>query len=423
MKLILKSLLVIIFFLQYFNLQACSFFCAARNGEVLMAGNEDWHDPFSKIWTRPSTKDNYGIIYLGHSDYQAQIGINEYGLAFDFAAIDKVEGKNNIEKTTFEDDLFSEILAKCKTVDEALSFLKKYQFHTPFSQALLADATGNSILINQDAIIKRIGDYQISTNFNACNISSKNYDCLRYDIVDKGLSKRKPISIDSFRTLLSRVRQGGNNPTQFSYVFNLKRGEIYLYSFNNYENVVKLNVKEELSKGFRLRNLKQLFPVSFEENYFRTHHKDSLKQELLKTIWDKEAVEAIKEYVVYQRKKPEAGNYPFMLWDLGADIVKEVWVRESKGKPFHYWWSPKKYKNWKSNNPKLKEALKIFTFLENIPKEDPKQQIGAYEMKGFIFYILDEKVKAKDYFAKTMEVSPKEIGNYTRAKLYYDYLN
>ena len=380
-------------------------------------------DPFSKIWIRPSTANNYGIVYFGHSDYQAQIGINEHGLAFDFAAIDKVEGKNNDGKESFYGDLFSELLSKCKTVDEALEYLSTYTFHTPFSQALLADAHGNSILINQDAIIKRTTDYQISTNFNACDIASKNYDCLRYEIIDESLSKNEPISVPSFRTLLSRVHQEGPGPTQFSYVFNLKSGDIHLYAFHNYENVVTLNVKTELAKGFSLRDLKALFPPSFEENYYRTHHKDSLKQSLIRTTWNEEAVEAIKDYSVYQRKKPETGDYPFMLWDLGADIVKEVWVRDSGGAPFHYWWSPKNYLNWKSNHPKLKEALKIFTFLENIPKEDPKQQIGAYEMKAFIFFVLDEKDKAKDYFLKTMQVSPKNIGNYHRAELFFNYLN
>ena len=389
----------------------------------MMAGNEDWHDPFSKIWTRPASVGNYGIVYLGHSDYQAQIGINEYGLAFDFAAIDKVEGKNNGARTKFYGDLFSEILAKCKTVDEALTYLNRYQFHTPYSQAMLADASGNSVLINQDTILKRTSDYQISTNFNACQIQTKTYDCLRYDILDSSLSKNEPVSISSSRKLLSRVHQEGSHPTQFSYIFDLKTGDIFLYTFHNYENVLQLNVRDELAKGFSVRNLKQLFPPSFEENYFRTHHKDSLKQSLITAVWKKEATEAIKTYLAQERKKPETGNYPFMLWDLGADVVKEVWVRDANGTPFHYWWSPEHYLSWKSNHPKLKEVLKIFTFLENIPKEDPKQQIGAYEMKAFIFHILGEKEKAKDYFLKTMEVSPKDIGNYQRAKLFYDELS
>nr|WP_321236919.1 carcinine hydrolase/isopenicillin-N N-acyltransferase family protein [uncultured Psychroserpens sp.] len=416
------ALLIVLFCFYSYNLNACSFFCSARNGNVLMAGNEDWHDPFSKIWTRPSSSENYGIIYLGHSDYQAQIGINEHGLAFDFAAINQVEGKNNTGKTSFYGDLFSELLAKCKTVDEALKYLSAYKFHTPYSQALLVDATGNSILINQDAIIERRADYQISTNFNACQIQTKSYDCIRYNILDQSLSENNPISVSSFRTLLSRVHQEGTHPTQFSYVFDLKKGDIYLYAFHNYENVIKLNVKDELAKGFSLRNLKQLFPPSFEEHYFRTHHKDSLKQSLIKTAWDTEAVEALKMYSAYELKNPETGNYPFMLWDLGADIVKEVWIREAKGVPFHYWWSPKNYISWASNNPKLKEALKIFTFLENIPKDDPKQQIGAYEMKALIFHILDDKEKAKYYFLKTIEVSPENIGNYKRAKLFYNKL-
>jgi tetratricopeptide (TPR) repeat protein len=77
----------------------------------------------------------------------------------------------------------------------------------------------------------------------------------------------------------------------------------------------------------------------------------------------------------------------------------------------------------KTQNPQLYKVLDLLTYLENIPKEDPKQNIGAFEFSGLIYTFLGNKVKAKEYFEKTLEVSPEGIGNYNRSKLVLKYLS
>ena len=63
---------------------------------------------------------------MGHSNYQVQFGINEYGLALDFAAISKIEGRNLEGKKDLDNDLSITILTKCKTVKEAILFLENH---------------------------------------------------------------------------------------------------------------------------------------------------------------------------------------------------------------------------------------------------------------------------------------------------------
>ncbi|WP_400075670.1 effector binding domain-containing protein [Winogradskyella sp. R77965] len=416
---------IVILLICFNKVYACSIFCAAKHGEVLAAGNEDWSDPFTKLWTSPSTEDRYGSINIGHSNYQIQTAINEHGLFFDFAYIPEVEGKNMAGKAKLDANLFSSILAKCKTVDEALNYLEKYQYESSTNQILLADATGNSVVVNRDAILKRGNeDYQLITNFNACDISSSNYDCRRFEIINEGLSSSSHISKDLFKSLLSRTHQEGTHPTQYSYVFDLKRGIIHLYSFHNYQNEITINVSKELTKGFSMKNLKELFPIAFEEEYFRTHHKDSLKQSVIKKINTNGTQQGIEYYSSYANKNPKAAFYPFVLWDIGADLVMNAWIEESGGKPFDYWWHPKKYLDWKTNNSSIDDALEVFNKLENdITGEDPRQYIGVYEMKSFIYMIKNDIKNAKKYLKKTLEVSTEETGNYQRAKNLLDNFN
>ena len=409
-------ILLLITFAGMSNLHACSIFFAAKNAEVLAAGNEDWSDPFNKLWTKPATDDSFGMLLLGHSDFQVQAGINQYGLFFDFAVIPTAQGKNMRDKEKFNGDLFVEVLSKCKNVEEALAFFKIYAYPSAVHQALIGDASGASALLNQDAIIRNTQYYQISTNFNSCNIATGAYDCKRYSILDEGLSATDSISIPFFRRLLSRTHQEGEYPTQYSYIFDLKRLELHLYSFHNYEDVLILDLKTEISQKSYVKDLKSMFPKSFEELYFRTNHKDSLKQALVNIIKEKNTQYAIKAYEKYTTKFPETAAYPFLLWDVGAHMIQEGWVRDSAGHPFSYWWYPEQYYTWRSNHPHIRKALELFNYLENVPKEDERQQIGAYEMKGLIFLVLDDIKKSKTYLEKTLKVATPETGNYRRAE-------
>lgn len=404
------------------TLSACTIFSAAMNGKVLAAGNEDWSDPFSKLWISEKTSDRYGMINLGHSDYQIQTAINEHGLFFDFAAMPKAEGRNLAGKPKLKSGLFTEILAKCKNVKEALAYLNKYQYPSPYNQVLLSDAEGNSVIVNQDIVLESDQYFQITTNFNRCKNNVCKDPCRRYEIIQTGLSNAEQISVPMFRKLLSNTHQEGDYPTQYSYIFDLKNGIINLYSFHNYENVVVLNVKDELAKGYQMIELKELFPIAYEEEYFRTHHRDTLVNNLISNIQKNGSESGIVIYKDAVIKQPDVAGYPFVLLSVGGALVHQTWFEDTKGMAFDYWFHPKNVLQWKNiNKEKLKDILKVYDYLEaTIPKENPKQFIGTYELKGLLYYLIGERDKSKLYFEKTLEVAPTETSNYQRAKLFLD---
>ena len=56
------------------------------------------------------------------------------------------------------------------------------------------------------------------------------------------------ISIDLFRSTLDVVHAEGLMPTVYSNIYDLKNGEIYVFNFHNYNEVVKLNLEEQFKK-------------------------------------------------------------------------------------------------------------------------------------------------------------------------------
>lgn len=237
------------------SVYACSIFTCSKSGQVLVGANEDEYTSFHNMWFVPATKERYGAVYFGKNDMQTQAGMNEYGLFFDFAAIPQIEIKNQ------EIDFLgmTEVLATCKNIEEALALLKKHKFPAPASQMLMADARGKSIVVNAEIIVPKTGNYQITTNFNICNLKSKKYDCLRYDKIDKSLFETNDISVSLFRDILNDVHQEGIVSTQYSNVYDLKNQKIYINWFHNYNETITIDLKKELERGFRIENLGSLF--------------------------------------------------------------------------------------------------------------------------------------------------------------------
>ncbi|MBC8357344.1 MAG: site-specific integrase [Candidatus Aminicenantes bacterium] len=83
--------------------------------------------------------------------------------------------------------------------------------------------------------------------------------------------------------LFSATHAEGNYPTTYSNIYDLKNGEVYVYNFHNFEDVVKLNLKEELKKGKRIQKVSFLFP--FITNAHRIFLNRSAKATLYNTTF------------------------------------------------------------------------------------------------------------------------------------------
>jgi hypothetical protein len=65
-------------------------------------------------------------------------------------------------------------------------------------------------------------------------------------------------SLDSIGSTLEACVQNGEYPTQYSNLYDLKRGDVYVYLFHLKQPFVKLNLKAELRKGNHYYNIPQI---------------------------------------------------------------------------------------------------------------------------------------------------------------------
>ena len=70
---------------------ACTFFYAANSEMALAGNNEDYINPFTKVWFEPAENGKYGGVYFGFDNFFSQGGMNEKGLFFDVTAAPLVQ--------------------------------------------------------------------------------------------------------------------------------------------------------------------------------------------------------------------------------------------------------------------------------------------------------------------------------------------
>lgn len=245
---------------------SCTIVMAAKDGKVLAGNNEDWKNHNTKVWFIPASKGKYGRICLGFDDGYAQGGMNDRGLFIDINALAPTGWQPEKGKPYFRGDIADRILAECATVEDAIAFFKKYNVPGLSRwRAPIADKTGASVVIEwakgKVQFVRKTGVYQVSTNFVITNFEKGAYPCSRYNIADKMFKKAKKISIDLIRAVLSATHNEGRYPTLYSNICDLKNGEIYIYNFHHFEEVVKFNLSKELKKGKKTYDLPSLFSI------------------------------------------------------------------------------------------------------------------------------------------------------------------
>lgn len=246
---------------------ACTIFTASDSNSVLAGNNEDyWLDGY--IHFTPAAEGYYGRVTFGFDNGWSQGGINERGLFYDWAALESLPWTYNNQRSPNTGlyirgnyQICELMLAACATVEEAIHIFETIN-EPSFGSAhiLIADSTGASAVIEwgiNDIIVIRKGQpYQVITNFNFTNQPDRLPNDLRYNTAVNYLKDKKEISTDLFRRTLKAVSQ---SITEYSNIFDLKNGIIYLFTDRNFDEYITINIKDELQKGERDFKINTLF--------------------------------------------------------------------------------------------------------------------------------------------------------------------
>ena len=254
---------------------ACSFFMCARNGEVLAGNNEDYRDPYTKMWFVPGEDADYGRVYFGFFNDFPQGGMNEAGLFFDGAALSRRKVPEVPGREVYgEGNLVDEVMSTCATVPEVIEMFERFQAHfLDRAQLQFADAEGDSVIIEGERILRKTGDYQITTNFRQAEVpQDASCPCPRYRTIDRMLGAGETPTVEQFARILGSVHQEGKVSTLYSSVYDLKRTQITLYHFHNFQEPVQIDLVTELEKGPHQVVLHELFPETFAFQTFRARY-------------------------------------------------------------------------------------------------------------------------------------------------------
>jgi len=247
----------------------CTIFIVERDGVVFAGANEDnaVAKRFSEHWVRffPAEKpDELGYVSFGYDTAPLvdQAAVNEAGLFYDFNALPAHDGVNEAAERIANLFTFKVMLRTCRTLDEALEFMSRYDFPgMTRAQMVLGDATGASAIVERHTVTRRDpgADFQIGTNFRTSTTPRNKITCWRYKLCNKRLSEGDAVSVESVRSLLEgSMPKGDRYISWYSKVIDLKAGRIHLFRKADFTRAVVIDLAKELELGEREIDMDEL---------------------------------------------------------------------------------------------------------------------------------------------------------------------
>jgi tetratricopeptide (TPR) repeat protein len=253
---------------------ACTIFMANDGKTVWIGNNEDELQSTNyRMWFYPATRNNYGYaiwtdlnfgkLLNGLSYLNPQGGLNEFGLFMDYTATDGITIVTDNQKKDRKKEVVTDILKKCKTVDEALAYLGKYNLiKLKYAQLFIGDAAGNYAIVTGGYIVRKTDASFALTNY--CINDGRKEACHRRDVATLYLNSTTTFQLNDITNILEKSTQKlpNNLISNYSMAVNLKTSTIYLYYKNDFTTVSTLNLSEELKKGKHRKDIQNYFPES-----------------------------------------------------------------------------------------------------------------------------------------------------------------
>jgi predicted choloylglycine hydrolase len=246
--------LVMVLVFSFHRIFACLILFITDGKIILVANHEDWYARDAEVTFIPPRDNKLGMLYFDFaSEKTAQGGMNEAGLFFDGTRTPYAPYPANNKKTVCSCYIWTKILGECRTVDQAIAYIEKYKIpEIEDVHILLADRQGNSAIIgvyNKELQIhRRIGDHQLLTNFNISNPSYGDAaPCERFAKANSLLTSDSSATVSNLEKILSNTDQ--DDFTAYSNIYNLTKGEVYVYLKNNFQHKAIIHLATELKKG------------------------------------------------------------------------------------------------------------------------------------------------------------------------------
>jgi len=225
----------------------CTIFKVTKGTVTLVGNNEDDNNVNTKVWFLAPENGKFGRVFFGFADGTPQGGLNDQGLFFDWVADNpSPEWHRDPNKRNYAGSVSELILEEARTVEDALRIYERYN-ETAFlrSRTLLVDKSGASAIVSwKNGALETVrgqGEFQ-GLGYGYATASSSVRNANQY-------------SIGWVNSVLRSCLQSGEYPTQYSNVYDLEHGDVWLYRFHAEKPAFKFNLKEELVKGHHYYDL------------------------------------------------------------------------------------------------------------------------------------------------------------------------
>jgi len=371
--------------------QRCTIIYASDGKTALAGNNEDSNNPFPIVWFQPAKDGKFGYMCFGFQSgwprvegLQWEGAVNEKGLFYDFATTDEVKVPRDPNKPDSW-GLSGKMIMECSTVDEAIKLFSEYNFKDGVWKGhyLIGDRFGNSAIIEPLAVIRRDRKYQVATNFLQSKIDPQTSTDPRYRLASKSFEQSDTISVDLFRRILDDTHMeeynGSFTATLYSYIHDLAKGDVYIYNFHNYDNVVKLSIHDELKKGRHTYLISSLFP-------YETHAARQFKNTRV-------------AYMLYEKavQNGVSGEDGAIAFYRDVNSQEDTLTKYSLGEE-HL--NAVGYALLRQN--KVNEAIELFTFMV----EEFPQSANAWDSRGEAYMKAGSKELAIENYKKSLELNP-----------------
>jgi tetratricopeptide (TPR) repeat protein len=284
---LLKYVFIGFILINTFVVNACTIFMANDGQNVWIGNNEDELQTTKyRMWFYPAKNGNYGYaiwtdlnikllssINLKMLSYlNPQGGLNEHGLFLDYTAIDKIPIVKDEQKKDRKKQVATDLLKNCKTVDEALAYISKFNLiKLNAAQMFIGDATGNYATVTGGYIVKKTDNSFALTNY--CIKDAKKEACHRRDVATHYLNTGSTFQLNDITKILEKAAQKFpyKYTTNVSMAVNLKATTINMYYKHDFTTVATLSLAEELKKGKHHKDIETYFPENItptlEKNY------------------------------------------------------------------------------------------------------------------------------------------------------------
>ncbi|MBT3748615.1 MAG: linear amide C-N hydrolase [Bacteroidetes bacterium] len=395
----MKKLIVFVFILLFLSStksNSCTIVMVSDSSAALAGSNEDATFPLTLIWYVPASKSDYARVCLGFKMIvnSVQGGMNEKGLFVDGNRLSSQGWKATAGKANLLGSLLDRILASCANIEDVKEFFNTYNIGAlDVARIPVMDKTGASMIVEwyngEVAFVETSKKYQVSTNFVESKYRGKEKPCWRYNKAMEMLDRQNALTITDMSNVLDATHiEGSSSTTLYSFVCDLKNGDIYVYNYHNYSVSIKINLEEELMKGKHEHYLQQLFDDR-SADYLRFIETGPVR--MLNTGYRRNMAVTLLFFHIIKT------NYPIA---FGTDI--SVNTLSQFGKSL-------------IGKGKLEDAI---TIMERNVKEFPEVARSHFEL-GSLYLDTNNKEKAIVELRKTMDIDPdhKQAGKILKTLL------